>query len=128
LAEQKTWRRPDAGFRHWREALERIGVLVFQTTRVDVKEMRGFSFVEPVLPAILLNGGDAHAGRTFSLLHELCHLILRDGGLCLPGDDRRVEGTDHEVLCDRVAGAALVPAESLLAEPVVRRGAGHQNW
>lgn len=128
LAEQKTWRRPDVGFRHWREALERIGVLVFQTTRVDVKEMRGFSFVEPILPAILLNGGDAHAGRTFSLLHELNHLILRDGGLCLPGDDRQIEGAGHEVLCNRVAGAALVPAESLLAEPIVRYGTGHQNW
>jgi Zn-dependent peptidase ImmA (M78 family) len=62
-------------------------VLVFQATRVDVKEMRGFSLVDVRLPVILLNGGDAHAGRTFSLLHELCHLIARDGGLCLPGDD-----------------------------------------
>jgi Zn-dependent peptidase ImmA (M78 family) len=128
IAEQKAWRRPDVGFRHWRDALERIGVLVFQTTRVDVREMRGFSLVEARLPVILLNGGDAHAGRTFSLLHELCHLILHDGGLCLPGEERHAEGTDHEVLCNRVAGAALVPAESLLAEPVVRRVAGRENW
>jgi Zn-dependent peptidase ImmA (M78 family) len=128
LAEQKTWRRPDIGFRQWRDALERIGVLIFQTTRVDVKEMRGFSLVEANLPAILLNGADAHAGRAFSLLHELCHLIVRDGGLCLPGDDRRTAGTDHEVLCNRVAGAVLVPAESLLAEPMVRRMGGPQNW
>ena len=128
LAGQKTWRRPGVGFLHWRNALERIGVLVFQTTRVEVKEMRGFSLAEPILPAILLNGGDAHAGRTFSLLHELCHLILRDGGLCLPGDDRQVEGADPEVLCNRIAGTVLVPAESLLAEPIVRRVAGHLNW
>jgi Zn-dependent peptidase ImmA (M78 family) len=71
-----------------------------------------------------LNGGDAQVGRTFSLLHELCHLILRDGGLCLPGDDRIREETDLEALCNRVAGATLVPAESLLAEPIVRRVAG----
>ena len=101
---------------------------MFQTTRVDVKEMRGFSLVEPILPVILLNGGDAHAGRTFSLLHELCHLILRDGGLCLPGDDRLIGGAGDEVLCNRVAGASLVPAEGLLAEPIVRRGTGHLGW
>ena len=128
ITEQKTWRRPDVGFRHWRDALERIGVLVFQTTRVDVREMRGFSLVEARFPVILLNGGDAHAGRTFSLLHELCHLILHDGGLCLPGDERHAEGADHEVLCNRVAGAALVPAESLRAEPAVRRVSGRENW
>ncbi|MGP8247594.1 MAG: ImmA/IrrE family metallo-endopeptidase [Bryobacteraceae bacterium] len=125
---QKLWRRSDVGFRHWRDALERIGVLVFHTTRVNVKEMRGFSLVEGSLPVILLNGGDAPAGRTFSLLHELCHLILRDGGLCLPGEDRHVEGAAHEILCNRVAGAVLVPAESLLAEPVVRRAAGRREW
>lgn len=128
VAEQKTWRRPDVGFRHWRDALERIGVLVFQTTRVAVKEMRGFSLVEQQLPVILLNGGDAHTGRSFSLLHELCHLMLRDGGLCLPGEERRLKETGHEVLCNRVAGAALIPADSLLAEPVVRRVAGRESW
>jgi Zn-dependent peptidase ImmA (M78 family) len=128
LAEQRSWRRPDVGFRTWREALERIGVLVFQTTRVDVKEMRGFSLVETSLPVILLNGGDAPAGRTFSLLHELCHLVLREGGLCLPGNERPGEGRDHEVLCNRVAGATLVPADSLLAEPIVRRAVGRQEW
>lgn len=128
VAEQKTWRRAGVGFRHWRDALEQIGVLVFQTVRVDVKEMRGFSLVEPRLPVILLNGGDAHAGRSFSLLHELCHLILHQGGLCLPGDERQTEGTHHEVLCNRTAGATLVPAESLLGELLVRRMAGGANW
>jgi len=124
VAQQKTWRRPDAGFPAWREAFEGIGVLVFHTTRVDVKEMRGFSLVEATLPIVLLNGGDAPAGRMFSLLHELCHLILREGGLCLPGQD--IEGI--EVLCNRVAGAALVPAESLLTEPVVRQTRGPRDW
>lgn len=128
LAEQRTWRRPDVGFRHWRDALERIGVLVFQATRLDMKEMRGFSLVEAELPVILLNGADAPSGRTFSLLHELCHLIIREGGLCLPGDDRQIGGPGREALCNRVAGAALVPAESLLAEPMVRRVTDRHDW
>ena len=128
LTEQKAWREPRIGFQRWRESLEGIGVLVFQTTRVDVREMRGFSLVETSLPVILLNGGDAHAGRGFSAIHELCHLILRDGGLCLPGDERHAVESDHEILCNRIAGAVLVPAAALISEPLVQRTVGREAW
>ena len=128
LQEQKTWRNADRAFKNWREALERTGILVFQTNRVDVQEMRGFSIAEARLPVILLNGGDAPPGKCFSALHELCHLILRTGGLCLPGQDRTGVHEDDEVLCNRVAGAALVPAESLLAEEAVRTIRRREDW
>ena len=128
LQEQKTWRNADRAFKKWREALERTGILVFQTNRVDVQEMRGFSIAEARLPVILLNGGDAPPGKCFSALHELCHLMLRTGGLCLPGQDRTGVHEDHEVLCNRVAGAALVPAESLLAEEAVRTIRRREHW
>jgi len=128
LQDQKTWRNADRAFKNWREALERTGILVFQTNRVDVQEMRGFSIAEARLPVILLNGGDAPSGKCFSALHELCHLILRNGGLCLPGQDRTGTYEDHEVLCNRVAGAALVPAESLLAEEAVRTIRRREDW
>lgn len=129
LTEQKAWRETRIAFQRWREALEGSGVLVFQTTHVDVREMRGFSLVEPRLPVILLNGGDSHAGRSFSAIHEFCHLILRDGGLCLPGgDDRQTADNDHEILCNRIAGAVLVPATPLLAEPMVRGTIGRETW
>lgn len=128
LTEQREWRRPDVAFKAWREALERIGVLVFQTTRVDIHEMRGFSMAERDLPAVLLNGGDAAAGKCFSAIHELCHLVLNEGGLCLPGDERADSDDTLEVLCNRIAGAVLVPAHSLLAEHVVRAATGSQEW
>jgi Zn-dependent peptidase ImmA (M78 family) len=44
--------------------------------------MRGVSLPGDVLPIVILNGGDAHAGRIFTLLHELTHLLLRQGGVC----------------------------------------------
>ena len=128
LQQQKTWRNADLALKKWREALDRVGILVFQTSRVDVQEMRGFSLAEARLPVILLNGGDVPQGKTFSALHELCHLILRKGGLCLPGGDPTGAHDDHEVLCNRVAGAALVPAESLLAEGSVRMIRGREGW
>ena len=128
LEEQKSWRDADLALRRWREALERIGVLVFQTNRVDVREMRGFSVAEAELPIILLNGGDAAQGKCFSAFHELSHLLLRDGGLCLPGEERPGATDTHEVFCNRVAGAALVPAHSLLAEHCVRVARGREDW
>ncbi|MGZ9034940.1 MAG: ImmA/IrrE family metallo-endopeptidase [Rhodospirillales bacterium] len=59
-----------------------MGVLVFQATRVEMDEVRGFSIAEPVLPVIVVNRKDAPSGRTFSLLHEFTHLLLRRSGIC----------------------------------------------
>lgn len=126
VLDQRSWRNLDVAFRRWREALERVGVLVFQTTRIDIGEMRGFSVWHDRLPVVLINGADAPPGKCFSALHELCHLILRNGGLCLPGEDNGAD--QHEVLCNRVAGAALVPAPSLEREQVVLANAGRQTW
>jgi Zn-dependent peptidase ImmA (M78 family)/transcriptional regulator with XRE-family HTH domain len=126
IADQRGWRSPDVALRRWREALERIGVLVFQTTRIDVGEMRGFSMWHERLPVVLINGADAPSGRCFSALHELCHLILRDGGLCLPGEEA---GADrHEMICNRIAGATLVPAAVLVSDQVVVANTTTQTW
>ena len=69
-----------------------------------------------------LNSQDSLGGRIFTMLHELCHIVIRNGGVCDLGDD----GT--EVFCNRVAGAALIPAEHLLREPVVTRTADKEGW
>ena len=126
VADQRGWRSPDVALRRWREALERIGILVFQTTRIDVGEMRGFSIWHERLPVVLINGADAPSGRCFSALHELCHLILRDGGLCLPGEEAGAD--QHEVICNRIAGATLVPAAVLVADQVVLASAANKTW
>jgi Zn-dependent peptidase ImmA (M78 family) len=82
--------------------------------------MRGFSITERPLPAVVLNIKDAPTARCFSLLHELAHVMLNRGGLCIfeehgpQTDFRRIE-----VFCNHVAGAALLPANSLLREPEV---------
>lgn len=127
LREQRGWRDADVAFKRWREALEHVGVLVFQTTRVDTGEMRGFSIADRTLPVVLLNGGDAPAGKCFSAMHELCHLVIHDGGLCLPGEWADA-GDNLEVVCNRIAGAVLVPAEALLGEAAVRASTGREDW
>lgn len=104
----------------WRTAAENAGALVCQAEGVDVDEMRGFSLSERPLPAVILNIKDAPTARCFSLMHELAHVVLDRGGLCLfdeSGPQTDIQRT--EVFCNHVAGAALLPAESLLKEPEV---------
>ncbi len=114
----------------WRSALENAGVLVFQATTVAVTEIRGFSIGETPLPAIVMNIKDSPRGRTFTMLHELTHLMLHEGGLCdtLEEGGRRPEDQRVEVFCNHVAGAALVPGPHLLAEEPVRSKSRQAEW
>lgn len=114
----------------WKTAIEDKGVLVFQANNVDTSEMRGFSFSLAPLPVAVINGKDAPAGQLFSLLHELTHIALNQGGICdfdeeLPRDpnSQRIE-----VFCNHVAGAALVPAKQLLKHEIVQANRGDPEW
>ena len=117
----------------WRSAVERAGVLVMQVSRIGLEEMRGCSLAFDPLPVILLNGSDAPLGRVFTLLHELAHLSRSESGLCdlLERDDSQPDSQDTssaiETLCNRAAGAALLPRDVLLQmEPVQRAGQSSQ--
>lgn len=129
--DQVTWREERKAYKAWRRAIEAAGVLVFQVVGIQTNEMRGFSIAEDVLPVIAVNQKDKPNGRTFSLLHEFTHLMLHRSGLCdfeenvlRPAEEDRVE-----IFCNHVAGAALVPREHLLVEPIVAaRGDGRHDW
>lgn len=114
----------------WRSALENVGVLVFHATTVAVTEIRGFSIGETPLPAIAVNIKDSPRGRTFTMLHELAHLMLHKGGLCdtLEEGGRHSEDQRIEVFCNRVAGAALVPRQLLLTETAVHGTPRLAEW
>ena len=50
----------------WKLAIEKNGVLVFQSTDVDISEMRGFSIGEIPLPVVMVNNKDSQRGRSNS--------------------------------------------------------------
>jgi len=128
--DQVKWAGGHDPFNTWRSALENAGVLVFQATTVAVTEIRGFSISEAPLPAIVVNIKDSPRGRTFTMLHELTHVMLHEGGLCdtLEEGERRPEDQRVEVFCNHVAGAALVPGQQFLAEELVRSKARQVEW
>jgi Zn-dependent peptidase ImmA (M78 family)/DNA-binding XRE family transcriptional regulator len=109
--------RPEELLRELVRRVEQRGYLVIQVQRVPVGEMRGFSIAGDLAPVIALNGGDWPRGKVFTLLHELSHIGLRNGGLC---DLSRESSAPEERFCDQVAAAALMPADRFRA--AVHRG------
>ena len=96
-------------FNFWRGLLEENGVLIFQTTGIPLETFRGLSVYKDALSLILVNGADSPAGRTFTLFHEVAHLVNRTSGLCVLR-----EAVYEEALANNFAANFLMP------EPAVR--------
>jgi Zn-dependent peptidase ImmA (M78 family)/DNA-binding XRE family transcriptional regulator len=135
IDEQIKWRTKNEAFSSWRNAVESLGVLVFQTGLlrnliVDTAEARGFSISEQPFPVIVVNGKDHPAARCFTLIHELVHILMHDGGLCdLHNPFSPSSAIDKfEVFCNYVAGAVLVPAKILLGDEIVQKHGASLEW
>lgn len=115
---------PDEAFRLLRSHTEHAGIFVLLLgnlgsyhTDLDVEVFRGFALVDDFAPFVVVNPKDSAGARSFTLLHELAHLWLREPGVSA-GDP-----TDPvEVYCNRVASSFLLPQNELAtlrtADPV----------
>ncbi len=129
LEEQMTWRDRYRALAGWIDAVEEAGALVLQTSGIELDEMRGFSLALEPLPVVVVNAQDSPRGRTFTLLHELTHVLLRNGGLCDLGErESQSEEGRTEVFCNRVAAAVLMPRAALEAETAVLRHRPGAEW
>jgi Zn-dependent peptidase ImmA (M78 family) len=130
---QSHWRDADGrtGFNAWRSRIEATGTFVFQSTAIASEEASGFAIFGDTSPVISVNRKDALTRRTFSLLHEFAHLMIHVSGVSdLETDEKRPpEDQRIEVFCNHAAAAALMPKESLLAQPgVTEQGAKSERW
>jgi Zn-dependent peptidase ImmA (M78 family) len=116
LDEQFEWGDARTAFNAWRIAAENVGALVLQMTGVEQREARGFSIAEKPLPAIVVNNRDPFGARSFTIAHELAHAAIHQSGICDLGN----RGGRIEPFCNHVAGAILVPAQSLIEDGTVR--------
>jgi Zn-dependent peptidase ImmA (M78 family)/DNA-binding XRE family transcriptional regulator len=130
LAEQCGWRDRYETLHGWIAALERAGILVFQTGAVPLEEVRGFSISADLYPVIVVNAKDSPRGRVFTLIHEFAHVLLNRGGLCDLHTTRRgsTQEEDIEVFCNQVAGAFLLPSTEFLREPIVTGKTARATW
>ena len=115
---------PDEAFRLLRSHAERAGIFVLLLgnlgsyhTDLDVEVFRGFALLDDFAPFVVVNPKDSAGARSFTLLHELAHLWLREPGVSA-GDP-----TDPvEVYCNRVASSFLLPHTELAALRTVEAG------
>lgn len=110
LEVQSRWKTDYDALNAWRSAVEALGVLVFQMSGVPLMESRGFSAHFKPFSVVALNTKDTPVARCFTLMHELGHLVLREGAIC----DAEVMGGDVrfnpiEVWCNEFAAEVLVP-------------------
>ncbi len=96
----------------WKVLLEKKNIFVFMTNKytgrfhVDKKMFRGLSIYHATLPIIIINDNDAKKAQSFTLMHELGHLLRRENAL----DDWNENHRLTEKWCDELAGNILMPA------------------
>ena len=119
---QKNFSSDYAFFNFWKTHIEKMGIFVFQASIKSVDELRGLAIYYKELPIILLNTKDTIKPRTFSLLHEFCHLLLHKSGIgnMSPNISKGGVYNDIEVFCNAFAAECMVPKKLLFSDPIVR--------
>ncbi|MGC9200998.1 MAG: helix-turn-helix domain-containing protein [Candidatus Aenigmatarchaeota archaeon] len=78
-------------------------------------DVRAFSVYSNYISGIVLNETDHSSIKLFSLLHEVCHLIRRNSGICSLEFEVEEE-FEEESFCNKFATEFLVPAEDIREE------------
>ena len=91
-----------------RDQVERAGVFIHCFTGVDVETVRGFALYDDNMPVIGINNEDRYPAKTFSIIHELVHLIKRNTAICNQMFNS-FSSYEEEIFCNAVAGEVLVP-------------------
>ena len=115
----------DSAFSILRSGAERAGVFVLlmgnlgtHHTDIDVRIFRGFALADDVAPFVVINEKDSRAAWSFTLLHELVHILLGETGISGYNSNAEIER-----FCDSVAaGFLLSPAELAQIELADRPG------
>jgi Zn-dependent peptidase ImmA (M78 family) len=107
-------RKSDDAFRYWRKKVEeKLGIFVFQFSMPE-SELDGFSYAFDHAPfAIVINNKKPAVRKTFTLFHELAHILKHDPGACKTDPLSSQEKFSIELDCNVFAGEFLVPGSTL---------------
>jgi Zn-dependent peptidase ImmA (M78 family) len=122
LSTQAAWPNDDAALKAWRTAVEEAGVFVFKSA-FKQKDISGYCLTDPEFPLIYLNASTTKTRQTFSLLHELAHLLCDVNGISKLEASYidALSGTAQETerFCNAMAAEVLIPAEDFDAQSAV---------
>ena len=129
--EQLSWTSDWQAWRSWRQAVESLGVLVFQFPKVSLEQARGVSLFDFPLPVVGINSKETvPAARCFTLLHELTHIAL-----ALGKEERAALGETRdnsawlevERFAEESASSVLIP-ENILAVFLRKMNVAPDKW
>lgn len=107
----------EEAFAYLRSRVERAGAFVLLAgdcgswqTAIDVEIFRGFAIADSLAPFIVINDQDAKSAWSFTLLHELAHLLLGETGVSGGSPAAGIEQ-----LCNDTAAATLIAPEEIAA-------------
>lgn len=87
-----------------------IGDLGSHHTKIEPSVFRGFALADKIAPFIIINDHDSHAAWSFTLIHELTHIVLGQSGISGGWAGKRLEQ-----FCNDVASDFLLPPEEIRA-------------
>ncbi|MXY08908.1 MAG: ImmA/IrrE family metallo-endopeptidase [Rhodothermaceae bacterium] len=106
---------PKAAFDLLRSKVEAAGVFVLLKgnlgsyhTDIPADVFRGFVIADEIAPFVVINNLDSPSAWSFTLLHEMVHLLLNETGISGHGSEM-----ESEVFCNTVASTCLLPTEDL---------------
>lgn len=99
-----------AALRTWADAIQARGVYVSQR-RLKDETIRAFSLTKNNHAIMVVNTGDTPYARIFSILHEYCHILLKNTGICDLDEHSTIER-----YCNEFAAEVLLPASLLKKE------------
>ena len=109
-------RSPEDAFALLRSRVEAAGVFVIlkgdmgsYQSAIDVDVFRGFAIADSVAPFVVINDNDSIPAWSFTLLHEVVHLLLGQTGI----SGAAHPGTKSERFCNNIAAEWMLPAETL---------------
>lgn len=117
----REWGAPegDEALKRWRKAVETGGVFVFKDS-FKQREISGFCLDHPELPIVMLNNSTTKTRQIFSLIHELCHVLLHWRAISV-FDDRKLSALPPaerkvEQFCNKVSAEVLVPSADFVSQ------------
>lgn len=105
---------PRQFYLYLRRQIESHGIFINCFTDIDVEVVRGIAIFDDGIPIIGINDNDRYPAKSFSIIHELVHIIKHQSVTCNEMFSS-FSVQQEEVFCNAVAGEVLVSAKALNA-------------
>lgn len=114
-------------FDGWKKLLDDKGIFIFCTSKysdwskAEPELFRGFCIYSDTLPVVVINNSDALSAQSFTLFHELGHLLRKESSLDVSFPSQETT----EKWCDKFASELLMPSE-IFSQQIASLDMGHQ--